>query len=249
MVERYRPRTKYQRWYDDIIERARGRTLLERGECHHVIPRCLGGSNKKSNLVKLTYREHFLAHWLLTKIVPWPGKRKMLYALAIMVPSHLKAARPCASWQFEVARKAAAEAASGVTPKPKTRAKLSRALKRWYKNNPVPPEECQARSLRMIGNDHGKYGSGNTGHKHSSEECERRRIRMLNNQFAKGKKYPRDEAYMENLIRVISTPEYKRSQKAGVRRALSRPDVKARTIEAQRRRRARERAEHIALRA
>lgn len=37
-------------------------------ESHHIIPRSLGGSNKKSNLVNLTAREHFICHLLLVKI-------------------------------------------------------------------------------------------------------------------------------------------------------------------------------------
>ena len=40
-------------------------------EIHHVIPRCLGGADEKENYVKLTYREHYIAHWLLTKMYPY----------------------------------------------------------------------------------------------------------------------------------------------------------------------------------
>jgi hypothetical protein len=36
-------------------------------EEHHIIPKSLGGSNDKDNLVLLTAREHFLAHYLLYK--------------------------------------------------------------------------------------------------------------------------------------------------------------------------------------
>ncbi|CAH9012396.1 putative homing endonuclease [Vibrio phage 277E43-1] len=36
-------------------------------ELHHIKPKSLGGSDDNSNLVKLTYREHLLAHKLLTK--------------------------------------------------------------------------------------------------------------------------------------------------------------------------------------
>lgn len=39
-------------------------------ERHHIVPRCMGGTNEKSNLVLLTCREHFLAHWLLVKMYP-----------------------------------------------------------------------------------------------------------------------------------------------------------------------------------
>ena len=37
-------------------------------ENHHITPKCLGGKNNPSNLVKLTAREHFIAHRLLCKI-------------------------------------------------------------------------------------------------------------------------------------------------------------------------------------
>jgi hypothetical protein len=36
-------------------------------EEHHIIPKSLGGDNHKSNLILLTPREHFLAHYLLYK--------------------------------------------------------------------------------------------------------------------------------------------------------------------------------------
>ena len=39
-------------------------------ETHHIIPRCLKGKDTKDNLIKLTLREHFLAHWLLWKAYP-----------------------------------------------------------------------------------------------------------------------------------------------------------------------------------
>ena len=37
-------------------------------ERHHIIPKSMGGDNSKQNLVYLTGRQHFLAHWLLFKI-------------------------------------------------------------------------------------------------------------------------------------------------------------------------------------
>lgn len=39
-------------------------------EKHHIIPRSLGGNDAKDNLVLLTAREHFLAHYLLWKFNP-----------------------------------------------------------------------------------------------------------------------------------------------------------------------------------
>jgi hypothetical protein len=60
----------YKRIHDKIIERAKTRILIGYAENHHIIPKCLGGDNKKSNLIKLTAREHFLVHKLLCEIYP-----------------------------------------------------------------------------------------------------------------------------------------------------------------------------------
>lgn len=66
----------YQRIYDQIIDRARIRVLEKEiyREKHHIIPKCLGGSDDKENLVELTAREHFLCHWLLVRIFPENNK-------------------------------------------------------------------------------------------------------------------------------------------------------------------------------
>lgn len=51
-------------------------------EVHHIVPRCLGGGNEKSNLVALSPREHFIAHLLLVKI--YPNELKLKNALWMM---------------------------------------------------------------------------------------------------------------------------------------------------------------------
>ena len=62
----------YQKHYDRLIERAKTRNLPKETytETHHVVPRCQGGSNDKSNLVRLLPEEHLIAHLLLAKINP-----------------------------------------------------------------------------------------------------------------------------------------------------------------------------------
>lgn len=76
---------KYTLIYFSIIERAKLRTLTGYTELHHIIPKSLGGSNSKDNLVKLTAREHFVCHLLLTKMVESASKNKMVYALWMMI--------------------------------------------------------------------------------------------------------------------------------------------------------------------
>jgi len=60
----------YWNRYVRFIESRAERTILENSlvELHHIIPKCAGGNDEPSNLVGLTYREHFIAHWLLSKV-------------------------------------------------------------------------------------------------------------------------------------------------------------------------------------
>jgi hypothetical protein len=60
----------YSNHYNLLIERAKTRVLDGYSEQHHVIPRCIGGSDDADNLVRLTAEEHFVAHQLLAKIHP-----------------------------------------------------------------------------------------------------------------------------------------------------------------------------------
>lgn len=75
---------KYKRWYMQIVERSRGRVTYGYTEEHHVMPKSLGGLDTIENVVKLTAREHFICHWLLTKFTWGSDLGSMIYALRMM---------------------------------------------------------------------------------------------------------------------------------------------------------------------
>lgn len=64
----------YAKLYTALVSHRKTNILLKSKdlytENHHIIPRCLGGSNKIENLVRLTGREHYIAHRFLSKIYP-----------------------------------------------------------------------------------------------------------------------------------------------------------------------------------
>lgn len=61
----------YQSHYDRLVEKhglkKKPDFYVER---HHILPKCLGGSDEESNLVYLKADAHFVAHQLLVKINP-----------------------------------------------------------------------------------------------------------------------------------------------------------------------------------
>lgn len=76
----------YQRIYDSIVSRARTRVLEGYTEQHHILPKCLGGSDDILNLVKLTPEEHYLCHQILVKL--YPKEYKLVFAARMMCISN-----------------------------------------------------------------------------------------------------------------------------------------------------------------
>ena len=94
---------KYTKWYFSIINSCNQNPGVS--ERHHIIPKSLGGSNKKENIVYLTVKEHFVCHWLLTKMTYGENKKKMCYAFWSMTRNNKKMGRSYTSLEYSAARK------------------------------------------------------------------------------------------------------------------------------------------------
>lgn len=71
---------KYTKWYYNIVATAQARISSGYTEKHHIIPKSIGGTNEKENLVILTAKEHFICHLLLTKMTTGTQNRSMWHA-------------------------------------------------------------------------------------------------------------------------------------------------------------------------
>ena len=76
----------YNKIYSNIVRRAllqnRKKSNGVYFEKHHILPKCLGGNDKKDNLVLLTFKEHFICHQLLYKMYEnTENAYKLMYAL------------------------------------------------------------------------------------------------------------------------------------------------------------------------
>jgi hypothetical protein len=162
-------RAELQRTYSRLMERANGR--LKTGgkyELHHIVPRSLGGTNDPQNCVYLTYKEHFLAHWLLTRITDGRARLQMLKAIQSMTGVSVRNKRaPIASWVYELARISQYEAMLGNT------------YGKGYKHT----EEWK---VSMRGNTYANGTKNFKGKCHTNEWKLAASLRMMGNQNAKG---------------------------------------------------------------
>lgn len=80
---------KYLKWYKNIIIN-RIKFPVLKGEKHHIIPRSMGGSDEKENLIMLTSKEHYVCHLCLIKFTEGLDYYKMLCAINSMSMKTLK---------------------------------------------------------------------------------------------------------------------------------------------------------------
>jgi NUMOD3 motif len=143
---------KYFAWYRAICDRARSRELEGYGEKHHVIARAFGGGGRRrGDIVNLTFREHFLCHWLLVKFLDEEAKAKMAFALWQMTFS--KGGRTITGWQYEIGRRAN-KRAFGKTHSSEARRKISEKMSDIMKQ----PEVRRKISEKMSGSNNPMFG-------------------------------------------------------------------------------------------
>ncbi|AUE23129.1 homing endonuclease [Citrobacter phage CF1 ERZ-2017] len=124
----------YQKIYDSLVERRKASPFIGYTENHHIIPKCMGGSDDKENLVALSAREHFVAHLLLCKI--HEGHFGLASAMVLMTTD--KANNRLNNRLYELHRKLFSK-------------NNSMFFKEYWKNNPHPrgmsgkhhTEECK----------------------------------------------------------------------------------------------------------
>lgn len=138
----------YTNIYYKIIDNRKNTPYKGYTEEHHIIPKSLGGGNNSSNLVRLSAREHFICHLLLTKMYKKNSLEyhKMVKAFMMMLVCKSKGQdRLVTSKRYESLRvefsKIQSLAQSGMrnsqygkTKSQETKDKISSSLKEYHNN-------------------------------------------------------------------------------------------------------------------
>lgn len=185
----------YSKLYYRIIELAKNREKYNERvyyENHHIVPRSLGGSDDPVNIVRLTSREHFICHYLLTKMYKKYSNEwyKVTHAFMFMISiPNCANKRYVNSRLYENIRKSFPE----VMSKSQNGAKNSQYGKKWIynetireskkieKNSPIPDGWNEGRVINW-----GKYYDIK---RMEREKIEKYDIRQKNNEIYAKKLY------------------------------------------------------------
>jgi hypothetical protein len=73
----------YTHRYENLLETAKHGNYMEH---HHIVPKCLGGSDTPENIIMLRPEDHFVAHYLLMKMNP--ENYELAFAVFAMTGGH-----------------------------------------------------------------------------------------------------------------------------------------------------------------
>ncbi|ACV50240.1 putative homing endonuclease [Delftia phage PhiW-14] len=103
--------SRYVKFIDARINRVKPEGYTEQ---HHCWPRSLGGADRSWNLVHLTAREHFLAHWLIWKALRTKGMALAFLFMTMGGNEEESEHRKQSSKSYEYARRSASMAMKGA---------------------------------------------------------------------------------------------------------------------------------------
>ena len=149
-IESISKNTKYLKWYLSLVSKEYSNETYS--ENHHILPKSLGGTNTKINIVRIPGRVHFICHKLLVRMMlDTKHKKSMVFALNMLAKANnLNQNRhQISSREYEIIRKQLAEAQSGensnsygkpawnkgITHTLETREKLSKANIEHFKTH------------------------------------------------------------------------------------------------------------------
>jgi hypothetical protein len=212
----------YTKIYNQLIERAKNRKVERDGyyERHHIIPKCLGGSDDKDNLVKLRAKEHFVAHKLLVEIYSDNGKlihsywrmannknddrreyivgsreyERLKIKHAKQVSTNLKGT--IKKWKDNEARsKKIGDFHRGKVVSEETKKRIKKGLKKWHEENEAP----------MLGKTHSEEAKQKIGKAHLGKKLsEEVKAKIKNLMLEKGiTGVPISDEHKENIIKSI----------------------------------------------
>lgn len=111
---------------------------FEHSDCHHILPRCLGGMDE-GNLIYLTYREHFLAHYYLAKAYFFNDK--VVFTAVMMGSSNKGITKEEKADYYEYSRKLYIDIQREKMTSDANPMKDPEICKKWLKNNPIVIEK------------------------------------------------------------------------------------------------------------
>ena len=202
-------RLVYKKIYESIIIRGLDRGLDKRTvdyyvEIHHILPKCMGGSDDESNLVMLTGREHVICHMLLERM--YPDNPKLIYAIQRISTS--KTGEHLSPRQVDYIRKRFSETRKNPEKTSEMRLKISNTLKEYYKDPEVRRLHGEKMKARIITDEWKQnISKAQTGKKkpqkkpNLSDELREKKAQLCRDRV--GEKHPNSKKIMDPSGRIF----------------------------------------------
>lgn len=197
------------------MEKARIRVQPDgRFDSHHILPRCLGGTDCVTNLVKITPEEHYVAHQLLVKM--YPGNGKLIWAALAMTGTgngmgNGRKGNKLYGWL----RRAFVENQTGVPKSENTRRNISKALKGLLVGDkhplygvPCPPERAAKISAANMGKRKGIKKGPMSEEAKKKLSASKKALFIRTGKSSKGSKHSQESKTKMSVTKLAKSKQY-----------------------------------------
>jgi len=223
----------YDKIYRSIIYDPRNNLLNKEEdgyEVHHILPRSLGGTESFENKIKLTYRQHFICHWLLWKMFSGSDCEKMRNAFWLMANANSKRYNRTSSKVYSKLKiefsKSRSERMRGNTFNVGRKHSIENNLANGERTRKI--HQNRPRDEQLVINQ--KISRAITGIKRTPEQNEANRQRNLGNVYARGTK--RSEKFKKEKALLMTGNQYAKGyrqtpeqRKANSERQKGKPNI------------------------
>lgn len=174
--------------YHKFIDSLKNQVVSGYCEKHHILPRSLGGSDDASNLILLTARQHYVAHWILWKAYAGPMAVAFDYMNGIKKYGKRLTSKAIEALKADVSKRISERPVSDETREKQRQAKLGRKLSEETKRKVADAgrgRKTSDETRRKISEAKRGIATRGAGWKHSEET----RKKMTEAQYARNLKW------------------------------------------------------------
>ena len=209
----------YKERYDRFISFCQNNpTSSDDYEIHHILPKCLGGTDDESNLVKLTTRQHFVAHWMLWKAYMTRGLAYAFYLMMVVNKNHTGRTRRINSKTYALLKKHKSQTQSVKNSERWKDPVWADNMRKILSEAALTPKEKERRSKNAL-----KYNN-----LYKEKRSKEHTARWENKEWADMVSQRMKDANTKRKIVVVDGVEYPGAQQAAEKFNITKPTVRSR---------------------
>lgn len=187
-------------------------------ENHHIIPKCMGGKDDESNLIKLTARQHFIAHWMLWKAYKTNDLAYAFFLMNVVNKNHIGRKKRINSKTYSLLKEHKSQNQSLLNSERWKNEEWAKKQKLILSQAASTPIESKRRSK----------SASETNKKYKDQKSKRHKALWNNKEWAENSRKKMIENHPRTKAIIVDGVEYSKAEEVAKKFNITKPGVRYR---------------------